>query len=174
MFSRSLPIASCGYWRRSPPALNLAVFKESLLEAGWQPQPGSYPGFRQGQHQLLLTQDAFAESLHLADAVIATAGTATEQAVGLGKPVFTLPGKGPELPAFAAIQQRLLGESLAVVSQPLDLGLALHQCLGNSARLQAIAANGSDRMGSAGAAQSIALALQPWPGQPDLLPALKP
>ena len=49
------------------PALNLAVFKESLLEAGWQPQPGSYPGFRQGQHQLLLTQDAFAESLHLAE-----------------------------------------------------------------------------------------------------------
>lgn len=157
------------------PALNLAVFKESLREAGWQPQPGPYPGFCQGRHQLLLTQDAFAESLHLADAVIATAGTATEQAVGLGKPVFTLPGKGPQFtPAFAAIQQRLLGESLTVVSSPLDLGLALHQCLGDSARLQAIAANGSDRMGSPGAARSIALVLQSWHGQPDPLPSLKP
>jgi uncharacterized protein (TIGR03492 family) len=84
------------------PGLNLAVLSDILQEHQWQPLAGAYPSFSRGKAQLILTQDAFAECLHLADAAIATAGTATEQAVGLGKPVFTLPGEGPQFTyAFA-------------------------------------------------------------------------
>jgi len=140
------------------PGLNLAVLSDILQERQWQPQPGAYPSFSRGRAQLLLTQDAFAECLHLADAALATAGTATEQAVGLGKPIFTLPGEGPQFTyAFAEAQLRLLGPSIEMISDPTQTGAALAQCLGDSDRLQAIHVNGERRMGPPGAAREIGL-----------------
>jgi uncharacterized protein (TIGR03492 family) len=142
------------------PALNLAVLKDALIEAHWQPEPGPYPTFSRDHSRLILTTDAFGECLHLADAAIATAGTAAEQAVGLGKPVFTLPGPGPQFTyAFAEAQSRLLGPSIILVPEPEAMGEALAPCLQDSARLQTIATNGYQRMGSAGAARAIALQL---------------
>lgn len=140
------------------PGLNLAVLSDILQEHQWQPLAGAYPSFSRGKAQLILTQDAFAECLHLADAAIATAGTATEQAVGLGKPVFTLPGEGPQFTyAFAEAQLRLLGPSIQMINDPTQTGPTLSQCLGDSNRLQAIHANGQRRMGPPGAAREIAL-----------------
>lgn len=140
------------------PGLNLAVLSDILQEHQWQPLAGAYPSFSRGKAQLILTQDAFAECLHLADAAIATAGTATEQAVGLGKPVFTLPGEGPQFTyAFAEAQLRLLGPSIQMINDPTQTGPTLSQCLEDSNRLQAIHANGQRRMGPPGAAREIAL-----------------
>ncbi|MGB5973405.1 MAG: lipid-A-disaccharide synthase-related protein [Nodosilinea sp.] len=142
------------------PALNLAAFKDVLLDAGWQSIPGKYPTLQHQNGVLVLTADAFAECIHLADAAIATAGTATEQAVGLGKPVLTLPGLGPQFTyAFAEAQSRLLGPSVILLNQPAEAGSVLQACLANSARLQRIAENGRRRMGTAGAAGAIAKAL---------------
>lgn len=142
------------------PALNLAAFKDVLLDAGWQPGPGEYPTFQRGNGVVVLTTNAFAECLHLADAAIATAGTATEQAVGLGKPVVTFPGPGPQFTyAFAEAQSRLLGPSILLLSQPNEAGAALQACLANGPRLQHIAENGRRRMGQPGAAGAIAKAL---------------
>ena len=46
-----------------------------------------------------------------AEAGVATAGTATEQLVGLGIPALSLPGAGPQFQwPFARRQSRLLGE----------------------------------------------------------------
>ncbi len=142
------------------PALNLAAFKDLLLEAGWQPIPGNYPTLQRGNGVLVLTTDAFAECLHLADAALATAGTATEQAVGLGKPVVTFPGPGPQFTyAFAEAQSRLLGPSILLLQDPKEAGAALKDCLADGPRLQRIAENGRRRMGLPGAAGAIAKAL---------------
>ncbi|WP_017301468.1 lipid-A-disaccharide synthase-related protein [Nodosilinea nodulosa] len=149
------------------PSLNLAAFKDVLLDAGWQPVPGEYPTFRRGRGWLVLTTNAFAECLHLADAALATAGTAAEQAVGLGKPVITFPGPGPQFTyAFAEAQSRLLGPSVILLEQPAEAGLALQTCLANGPRLQQIAENGRRRMGLPGAAGAIAKALHQHYAEP--------
>ncbi|HIK43914.1 MAG TPA: hypothetical protein IGR64_03395 [Leptolyngbyaceae cyanobacterium M65_K2018_010] len=157
------------------PALNLAVLKEALVEGGWQPEPGTYPTYSRQNLRLILTSDAFAECLHLADAAIATAGTATEQVVGLGKPAFTLPGPGPQFTyAFAEAQSRLLGASIILVPQPQQMGAALATCLQDQARLQRIALNGRQRMGQPGAARQIALCLNQIYAAPALGEWVKP
>lgn len=146
------------------PSLNVAVLKDALIESQWQPEPDAIPGSRltfcRHNCRLLITTDAFAECLHLADAALATAGTATEQAVGLGKPVFTIPGTGPQFTAaFAEAQSRLLGPSIIVVENSADVGSALSHCLQDRDRLQHIAENGRARMGQTGAGRAIAAAL---------------
>ncbi|HZG38026.1 MAG TPA: lipid-A-disaccharide synthase-related protein [Nodosilinea sp.] len=149
------------------PSLNLAAFKDVLLDAGWQPVAGEYPTFQRGNGVLVLTTNAFSECLHLADAALATAGTATEQAVGLGKPVITFPGPGPQFTyAFAEAQSRLLGPSVMVLHQPSEAGTALRDCLADGPRLQQIAENGRRRMGSPGAAGAIAKALHQQYAEP--------
>lgn len=133
------------------------MLKDALIEAQWQPEPGQYPTFSRHHARLVLTSDAFAECLHLADVALATAGTAAEQAVGLGKPVFTVPGLGPQFTyAFAEAQSRLLGPSIILVRQPQDMGQAVADCLRDGERLQRIAHNGRERMGEPGGAQAIA------------------
>ena len=55
----------------------------------------------------------FADVLHGSQLLVAMAGTATEQAVGLAKPVLQMPGAGPQFtPRFAEAQQRLLGPAV--------------------------------------------------------------
>lgn len=142
------------------PTLNLAAFKHPLVEAGWTPHSGPYSIFCQGNAILVLTQDTFPECLHLADCAIATAGTATEQMVGLGKPVFTFPGQGPQFTrTFAEVQSRLLGPSVILHPRPEAVGDVMKVCLQDSNRLHYIAENGRHRMGQAGGAQQIAVEL---------------
>ncbi len=58
-------------------------------------------------------RDSFAKVLQSSDVLLSMAGTATEQAVGLGKPVIQLQGYGPQFTdAFAEAQRRLLGPTI--------------------------------------------------------------
>ncbi|MDX2272991.1 MAG: lipid-A-disaccharide synthase-related protein [Cyanobacteriota bacterium] len=106
----------------------------------------------------------FAECLHRAEVVLAMAGTATEQAVGLGKPVVTLPGLGPQFTAkFAEAQTRLLGSSIFLAT-PSTAAATIQHLL---TRLQSDPdfrpqrqAHGQRRMGSPGASQRIAQQIQ--------------
>ncbi|MCX5951002.1 MAG: lipid-A-disaccharide synthase-related protein [Cyanobacteria bacterium] len=69
---------------------------------------------RRGPLVLRLVWHGFVEVLRDSDLVLAMAGTAVEQAVGLGKPVLQLAGSGPQFNGrFAEAQRRLLapGES---------------------------------------------------------------
>ncbi|WP_025781675.1 lipid-A-disaccharide synthase-related protein [Candidatus Synechococcus spongiarum] len=55
----------------------------------------------------------FADVLHGSQLLVAMAGTATEQAVGLAKPILQMPGAGPQFtPGFAEAQRRLLGPAV--------------------------------------------------------------
>ena len=124
------------------------------MAEGWQLEP---QGYHQGQHRLLIDQDSFVDYAHRADVAIATAGTATEQFVGLGRPVFTLPGNGPQFThSFAQAQARHLGKSVILVEHPTQLGEALLTLLDDPERQAAIYKNGLHRMGPPGAGQRIA------------------
>ena len=142
------------------PALDLAELRQPLHAAGWQPDSDMETAFHKANGRLTLTQTAYADCLHLADAAIALAGTATEQFVGLGKPAFTIPGKGPQFnPTFAQLQTQLLGPSVILVDSPTQMGGALAAVLGDRDRLATIQQNGQRRLGPPGAAAAIAAQL---------------
>ncbi|MNS35731.1 hypothetical protein D3C72_678960 [compost metagenome] len=86
------------------------------------------------------------------------AGTATEQVVGLGKPVVSVPGRGPQFTyAFAEAQTRLLGESVTLVTGGPDrIAEAAWAILADPDRLHRIAENGRLRMGESGASSRLA------------------
>lgn len=149
------------------PSLDLTPFCEALQAQGWQENTTNSPStpvrdengleFHKGVTRLLLTQTAYYSCLLTSDLAIAMAGTATEQFVGLGKPVITFPGNGPQYtPAFAEAQTRLLGASVILVKKPSQAATILHELFSDPDRLQLIADNGKRRMGEAGASSQIA------------------
>lgn len=140
------------------PNLNLEPFVEHVLTQGWQSKVGV---FIRANATLYLTQNDYVRCLQQGDIAIAMAGTATEQFVGLGKPVVTMPGTGPQFTyAFAEAQTRLLGCSVIMVENCQQVAEAVFSLLNNPQQLQAIATNGKRRMGSAGASRKIARCLQ--------------
>ena len=107
--------------------------------------------------KMIISQNAYADCLHYADLAIAMAGTATEQFVGLGKPVITFPGSGPQYnQQFAQNQARLLGISLQLVETPEQVAAKMQQLLVMSDYWQLIQENGKKRLGKAGASRKIA------------------
>lgn len=137
------------------PGLDRTLIETTLQKYRWPVFPGV--GFGYDQVGLVVTQAHFNDCLHLAHAGIALAGTATEQLVGLGKPVVTFPGGGPQYTRhFARYQQRLLGSSLRLVPEPTAVGPVLQELLTDPDELNFVARNGRQRMGTAGASVAIA------------------
>lgn len=109
-------------------------------------------------------RDAFADILHHCDACLAMAGTAVEQAVGLGKPVLQIPGFGPQFTyPFAEAQMRLLGESVITIGQkPTEVNLfknaavKIIDILADSRYLHRCLENGKIRVGESGGSRNIA------------------
>ncbi|MGJ5675698.1 MAG: lipid-A-disaccharide synthase-related protein [Nostochopsis sp.] len=146
-------------------SLHFASMHQILQSHGWHPYPDSpvtIPDtdaltFKQNNAYFILTQKAYNNCLHMADMAIAMAGTATEQFVGLGKPVITIVGKGPQFtPKFAKTQSRLLGPSVTLVEQPNEVAQVVRSLFSSPDKLHVIAENGLRRMGKAGAAKRIA------------------
>jgi uncharacterized protein (TIGR03492 family) len=151
------------------PGLDCQRLAETLRIRGWRPIDQSclklgdpHPlVFKQKTAELILTQRAYNDCLHLGDLAIAMAGTATEQFVGLGKPAIAIPGTGPQYnPAFAEAQSRLLGPSLILVNQSAQVPPVVQSLLKNPDYFQLIAENGFKRMGSPGASKRIAECLE--------------
>ncbi|MCA2711780.1 MAG: hypothetical protein IM473_21010 [Microcystis sp. M015S2] len=109
-------------------------------------------------------RDAFADILHHCDACLAMAGTAVEQAVGLGKPVLQIPGFGPQFTyPFAEAQMRLLGESVITIGKkPTEVNLfknaavKIVDILADSRYLHRCLENGKIRVGESGGSRKIA------------------
>jgi len=89
-------------------------------QQGWrlQRRPPRCPGAAamelvHGSTAVELYWGRFADVLHGSQLLLAMAGTATEQAVGLAKPILQMPGAGPQFTAgFAEAQRRLLGPAV--------------------------------------------------------------
>ena len=101
------------------PSLEADALGRLADSAGWQ-QSGDRLIHRDGA-TIHVRRDAFQALLQSSDLLICMAGTAAEQAVGLGRPVLQLPGRGPQFTAaFAEAQRRLLGPT--VFCAPGDAG----------------------------------------------------
>jgi uncharacterized protein (TIGR03492 family) len=146
------------------PTLDLDPFIQALTAQGWRSSLApTYPvtptsiSYSRYSATLQLSQSSYNEYLHLADVAIAMAGTATEQFAGLGKPVISLPGRGPQFTqSFAEAQTRLLGASVTLCRYPAEVGLEIKKMMANPDRLHIIAQNGRHRLGQPGAAHRIA------------------
>lgn len=162
----AVPRQSVQFLAALAPGLDAEVFAAAVRAQGWPPRSSVLAGepglsFGYGDVTLTLIAQGFNDALHGADLGIALAGTATEQLVGLGKPVITFPGAGPQFTArFAEAQQRLLGPSVRLIDRPEQAGRALAELLRDPDLLQAIAQNGRRRMGTTGAAGRIAQVIE--------------
>ena len=103
----------------------------------------------------------FSAILHAAAAsggvALGTAGTANEQAAGLGVPVVGFPTAGPQyVPGFAVRQQRLLGAALTLTRPEASaVAQAVRGLLSGPQRAAAVC-DGQRRIGQAGALSQIA------------------
>jgi uncharacterized protein (TIGR03492 family) len=103
---------------------------------------------------------AFADAAARASVVIGMAGTANEQAAGLGKPVVVFPGAGAQFgPEFLRVQHLLLGEALVPTRDWCEAAGAVVRLLRDPAECERRGAVGRERMGPSGGAEHIASAL---------------
>lgn len=107
------------------PSLTPEAIAAAAAPLDWNLVAGteSSGGASQLQHGSLrveLLADHFWWVLHSSDLLLAMAGTAVEQAVGLGKPVLQLAGPGPQFTeGFAEAQRRLLGPAVSCAQGPM-------------------------------------------------------
>ncbi len=93
-----------------------------LLKYGWEIEKSSTKSdllqiFKSG-YSVNIHWHSFAPILQSSNILLAMAGTAAEQAIGLSKPVVQLPGRGPQFtPSFAEAQRRLLGPTIFCASR---------------------------------------------------------
>lgn len=123
----------------------------------------------QGERQLLASREgaqvwllrgSFSAILHAAQSggvALGTAGTANEQAAGLGIPVVGFATAGPQYVAgFAARQQRLLGAALTLTRPEVAAVVRAVRSLLSGPRRERASRDGRERIGSAGALGHIA------------------
>lgn len=103
---------------------------------------------------------AFGDAVVRAWIVLGMAGTAHEQAAGLGRPVVAFPGTGVQFgPAFLAMQRRLLGDALVPARGPEDAAEVAARLLGDDRERRRRGEAGRAVMGPPGGAARIAAAL---------------
>jgi uncharacterized protein (TIGR03492 family) len=133
-----------------------------LGAANFQPVPpptGSEAraAWRQGPLLLLLGPGQFAPWASWAEVGVATAGTATEQLVGLGVPALSLPGPGPQFTrGFARRQCRLLGGAVQLCATAEALRERLLALLLDPRARELQGQPGRQRMGPAGGSAALA------------------
>jgi uncharacterized protein (TIGR03492 family) len=111
-----------------------------------------------GSTRVPVLRNAFAALLHASGVALGTAGTANEQAVGLGKPTVAFPTNGPQFTgSFARAQKRLLGDGLLLVANETNqIVSGVRQALTLEAR-DVAKQTGLERMGTSGGTNKIVI-----------------
>lgn len=110
-----------------------------------------------GGAQALAVERRFADALRLSSLVVGMAGTANEQAVGLGIPLVAVPSRGVQGEHYVRMKMRYFGESaVAVAREPEAIAAEALAILADPARAARMGAAGRERMGSPGASRAIA------------------
>ncbi|MEN9276044.1 MAG: lipid-A-disaccharide synthase-related protein [Gloeomargarita sp. GMQP_bins_5] len=151
-------------WAALVPGFTKPLLDELAHQAGWGHQDGQ---LRSDRGTVYYSQSRFADIVSASRVVVGMAGTAIEQAVGLGKPVIQIPGRGPQFTyRFAEAQMRLLGCSVQTVGRGPAGNRELQQAaqwvdriLDDETYHQRCRENGSERVargeGAAGIAQVL-------------------
>ncbi|MFQ5796794.1 MAG: lipid-A-disaccharide synthase-related protein, partial [Candidatus Bipolaricaulia bacterium] len=123
---------------------------------------GSDPELRSDRGRVMLAQGRFAELLHTSALILGLAGTAVEQAVGVGVPAVTFVGDGPQT-TFRRMetQKRLLGDAVLFLGDAAtdEIATQVESLLSDQKRLETMGEAGRARMGEPGAAEKIAALL---------------
>ncbi|MCS7067620.1 MAG: lipid-A-disaccharide synthase-related protein [Meiothermus sp.] len=113
---------------------------------------------QQGPHRVWLLRGAFSAILHVGQVAIGTAGTANEQAAGMGIPVVAFPTPGPQYIYPNALRQsRLLGKALRLVQPKTEVvAETVRAFLTDEQAREAARKEGLERNGPRGALPHIA------------------
>jgi len=110
--------------------------------------------------EVVVAKNRFADVLRLSDVVVGMAGTANEQAVGLGIPLVTAPSSGVQGERYVRMKMAYFGESaIAVPRDPDAIARAVVEVIADPERRARMAAAGRERMGEPGASRAIADAI---------------
>jgi len=138
------------------PGISVERVQSEAAAVGWTPD-GEL--LRRNGVTVRLTR-AFGDAVLAAEVVVGLAGTANEQAAGLGKPVVTFAGPGAQVTRrFVKLQKRLLGDALVATAGWEDAADAVVRLLQDPAERAARGDAGRERMGGPGAVASIAEAI---------------
>jgi uncharacterized protein (TIGR03492 family) len=125
--------------------------------------PGTVGEWKRGAATIRWERGAFARVLASADVVLGTAGTANEQAAGLGLPVVSFAVPPYYGRAFLENQERLLGGAVRVVEARAPLiAAAVVDALGDGPHRRAAARVGPARLGGPGGTVAVAEDLVAW------------
>ncbi|HXE73902.1 MAG TPA: lipid-A-disaccharide synthase-related protein [Candidatus Nitrosotenuis sp.] len=150
------------------PSLDLERLAASC--PGWRlvPRPGVERGavaaLEGPAPPVMLVAGAFPDILHRSLVALGQAGTANEQAAGLGLPVVAFEPGGPgRLGWYRGRQKGLLGEALEVVpDDPRAVAAALARLLADPAERARRGQIGRARLGPAGGAGRMAALIEAW------------
>lgn len=110
-----------------------------------------------GGAEAIVAKNRFADALRLADVVVGMAGTANEQAIGLGIPLVTAPSRGVQGERFVRMKMQFFGDSaVAVARDPDAIAAETLAILADPDRARRMGAAGRERMGAPGASRAIA------------------
>jgi uncharacterized protein (TIGR03492 family) len=152
-------LLACGS-RPSPAELAPLLSAAGFLEFPPPATSGAAAAWRRGAVELLVGPGCFSRWARWGELGLATAGTATEQLVGLGVPALSLPGPGPQFKAgFARRQSRLLGGAVQPCHNAQDLRSRLHALLADPAERLRLGGIGRRRMGPPGGSEQLARAI---------------
>jgi uncharacterized protein (TIGR03492 family) len=153
------------------PSLASEPVRSAIDAAGFILAPVQPDGSRSGaiaRHTsdnltIVLIKGAFADIIYASDIVFGQAGTANEQAAGLGRPVLAAaePGERPQrMHWYRMRQKRLLGDALLVLdSAPDEFAAGAVRVLQDPALMEHMAETGRLRMGQPGGAAAVAAAV---------------
>lgn len=141
------------------PGLEHDRFMTILQKQGWQ----EGPPWMHGHNRLWLCQASdWGNILHRVHLVLGMAGTAHEQAVGMGIPVLAFPGRGVQYTwSFAEAQTRLLGPALTLLpnGHPTLVRWQIRRMLANPHYRHMARCVSAERYGPKGAADRIVQAI---------------
>jgi uncharacterized protein (TIGR03492 family) len=146
------------------PTVPKAILMERLRAVGATAAPTTAGTDHAGELQIgkarLRLTPAFADALVRAEVIIGLAGTANEQAAGLGRPVVAFPGPGSQFgPQFLAAQHRLLGDALIPTADWRSAADAVVRLLRDPRERARRSAIGRDRVGPPGGSHRVTDAL---------------
>ncbi|HKL13896.1 MAG TPA: lipid-A-disaccharide synthase-related protein [Halanaerobiales bacterium] len=143
---------------------SLASLKEKLKNTSWDiiDKKDEYIKLQlkspKGNSRISIIYNGFGDVLDQAKLFMGMAGTANEQAAGMGKPVIIFPGTGAQFTyEFAVDQKRLLGEGVKFVDRDFNkVAYAILELLEDEEEYKKRSNAGKNRMGDRGAADKTA------------------
>lgn len=138
-------------------------FRKKLLTLNWKVIKSANEHVRlkmqskNGYSNVNIIYNGFGDVLDQAKLFMGMAGTANEQAAGMGKPVIIFPGTGAQFDyEFAADQKRLLGEGVKFVERNFkNVAYSIIELLEDDNEYQKRSEAGKKRMGDRGAIKKV-------------------